>query len=95
MMDERARVNISNVMYHAMRIWPKCRVHWLVKEAIDSPDMWLSDETWLRIRHRFARGSRRPQGWPRPDFVSVSSSPRFVERSLGERLLAVVEQFLA
>jgi hypothetical protein len=95
MMDQKERANISNVMYHAMRAWPECRVHWLVKEAIDSPAMWLSDETWLRIRPRFTCGSRRPRGWPRPDFVSVSSSPEFVNHALRGQLLAVVERFRA
>ncbi len=95
MMDEKGRVNIANVMFHAMRVWPECQVHWLVQEAIDSPAMWLSDETWRHVRRRFTRGSSRPRSWPRPDCVSVSSSPEFVNHSLREKLLAVAERFSA
>ena len=52
MMDEKTHVNIANLVYHAMRLWPECRVHWLVQEPVDSPAMWLSDETWGRLRRR-------------------------------------------
>ncbi|MBN1629680.1 MAG: UPF0489 family protein, partial [Thermoleophilia bacterium] len=38
MMDTRASPNIANFIYHAMRQWPGCRVHWLVDEPIDSPE---------------------------------------------------------
>ncbi len=30
MMDQRQQTNIGNFMFHAMRMWPECRVHWLV-----------------------------------------------------------------
>lgn len=93
MMDERKRINIANLMYHAVRLWPECHVHWLVQEAIDSPAMWLSDETWSRLRPLFSHGCRRPRGWPRPHLVSVSSSPEFVNPGLRGKLLAVVERF--
>ena len=43
MMDQQT--NIANFMFHAMRIWPKCQVHWLVQHPIDSPAVWLEDET--------------------------------------------------
>lgn len=95
MMDEKKQANIANLMYHAMRLWPECRVHWLVQEAIDSPAMWLSDETWSHIRHRFSRGPGRPKGWPRPNLVSVCTSPEFVKDALRKRLLDVVKSFVA
>ena len=95
MMDERKRANMANVMYHAMRLWPECRVHWLVQEAIDSPAMWLSDDTWAHLRQRFSHGSCRPRSWPRPDLVSICTSPEFVEEAQRERLLAVVARFIA
>ena len=28
-MDQRRNTNIANLMYHAMVMWPQCRVHWL------------------------------------------------------------------
>jgi hypothetical protein len=31
MMDQRPQTNIANFMFHAMRIWSQCRVHWLVQ----------------------------------------------------------------
>jgi hypothetical protein len=93
MMDEREQSNIGNFMYHAMRIWPQCRVHWLVAHPIDSPEMWLSEETWHAFRGRFSFGSERPQNWPRPNFVSVCTSPDFVEDILRENLLEVVQRF--
>ena len=42
MMDQRRNANIANFMYHAMRTWPQCRVHWLTERPImDSPRFWL------------------------------------------------------
>ena len=89
MMDEKKQANI------AMQLWPECRVHRLVQEAIDSPAMWLSDETWSHIRPRFSHGPGRPKRWLRPDLVSVCTSPEFVEEAQLERLLAVVARFTA
>lgn len=62
MMDERTQSNIANMMYHAMQTWSECRVHWLVDNPIDSPDIWLNDETWVRLRGRFSFGPRQPKG---------------------------------
>ena len=59
MMDQRQQTNIANFMFHAMRMWPQCRVHWLVQHPIDSPAMWLEDETWDSLRRRFSQGPRR------------------------------------
>ena len=93
MMDERMQTNIANLMYHAMRVWPECRVHWVVVDPIDSPAMWLSEETWSSFRTRFTLGPERPRGWPRPNLVSVCTSPAFVESNLREDLLGVVQRF--
>jgi hypothetical protein len=64
---------IGNMMLHAMRTWPQCRVHWLVETPIDSPRMWVADETWKHLAARLSMGRRKPRGWPRPKFVSVWS----------------------
>ncbi len=32
MTDEKPRPNIANVVYHAMRQWPACRVQWIVEK---------------------------------------------------------------
>ena len=40
MMDQRQQASIGNFIFHAMTLWPQCRVHWQVQEAIDSPAMW-------------------------------------------------------
>lgn len=93
MMDQRPQTNIANFMFHAMRIWPRCRVHWLVQHPIDSPAMWLEDETWEAFRRRFSRGPHRPARWPQPNLVSVCTSPGFVSQKLREQLLEVVSQF--
>ena len=61
-----------------------CRVHWMVQHPIDSPAMWLDDETWDSLRHRFSHGTHRPALWPKPDVVSVCTSPDFVTPSLAE-----------
>jgi len=93
MMDERQQTNIANFMLHAMRMWPQCRVHWLVQHPIDSPVMWLEDETWNSLRRRFSCGPRRPARWPKADLVSVCTSPDFVHPRLTEQLLEVVSKF--
>ncbi|MBW7866519.1 MAG: UPF0489 family protein [Candidatus Hydrogenedentes bacterium] len=90
MMDSRRTINIANCMRHAMNLWPECRVHWMVDCAIDSPAMWLSDGEWAELCKRFSMGRRIPQGWPKPDFVSVCTSPDFLGTGLLERLLQVV-----
>lgn len=91
MMDERATPNIANWIVHAMRTWPRCHVHWLVEMPIDSPQMWLSDETWEDLKPRFSIGKRRPRGWPKPNFVSVCTSPYFVAKPLYDQLLNLLE----
>jgi len=93
MMDERANTNIGNVMYQAMRTWPRCKVHWLIQQPIDSPAMWLTDATWKSLRRRFSRGPIIPPDWPRPDIVSVCTSPAFLPSTLRKGLLEVVQMF--
>ena len=94
MMDQRQQTNIANFMYHAMRIWPQCRVHWLVQHPIDSPAMWLEKETWDSLRRRFSYGSYRPTRWPKPDIVSVCTSPEFVVPNLTADLMDVLSGFM-
>ena len=95
MMDQRQQTNIANFMFHAMRLWPQCRVHWLVQNSIDSPAMWLDDESWKSLSRRFSYGPDRPIRWPKPDVVSVCSSPEFVPPNLAAELISVVSGFLA
>ena len=93
MMDQRQQTNIANFMFHAMRMWSECRVHWLVQYPIDSPAMWLKDETWDSLRHRFSHGPLRPARWPKPNVVSVCTSPGFVPPNLATELMDVVAAF--
>ena len=94
MMDRRQQTNIGNFMFHAMRLWPQCRVHWLVQEVIDSPAMWLDDETWNSLCHRFSHGPHRPTRWPKPHVVSVCTSPEFVSPELTAELVKVLSGFM-
>ena len=93
MMSDQKVPNIANVMFHAMCKWPTCRVHWLVDQPIDSPEMWLSDEAWDSLAPKFSMGSKRPPEWPAPDIVSVCTSPEFVELPLREQLMERIRQF--
>ena len=93
MMDQRPQTNIANFMFHAMRIWSQCRVHWLVQYPIDSPEMWLDDETWDLFHRRFTHGPHRPAQWPKPDLVSVCTSPDFVTPAVTQELLKVLSCF--
>ena len=95
MMDQRQQVNIGNFMFHAMRMWPQCRVHWLVQHPIDSPAMWLADETWDSLRCRFSHGPHRPARWPKPGVVSVCTSPDFVVPQLAAELTNVLAESIA
>ena len=92
MMDEHDRPNIANVMYHAMRKWPTCRLHWITVSPIDSPAMWLSEEAWSMLEKRFSVGQEIPANWPKPDLVSVTTSPGFVSDRLANRLRNVIKE---
>ena len=93
MMDQKRTTNIANFMYHAMRTWETCRVHWMIQYPIDSPEMWLDDDVWESLSARFSVGSHCPHGWPKPDMVSVCSSPDFVGDDLLQRLLVITKEF--
>jgi len=94
MMDQRQQTNIANFMFHAMRMWPQCQVHWLVQHPIDSPAMWLEDETWRLLEGRFSYGPNRPFRWPKPDVVSICTSPDFVVPKLASELMEVLAEFM-
>ena len=88
MLSERPPPNFGSFVYFAMRHWPDCRVVWVTPQPIDSPDIWLSDEAWEAVSARFECVRRfRWRRWPKPDLVSVCTSPDFVEPNLSERLL--------
>jgi len=87
MLSEQRPIQFGNFLYFVMLKWPTCRVHWLNKGPIDYPDMWLSEEAWQRVGSRFTSGSRLNPSWPEPDFVSVCTSPGFVEEPLRRELL--------
>ena len=94
MMDQKRNTNIANFMYHAMRTWKSCRVHWIVDHPIDSPEMWLDDDVWISFSQRFSMGSNRPHGWPKPDIVSICTSPEFINDDLLQRLLKTSKEFM-
>jgi len=94
MMDQKRNTNIANFMYHAMRTWKSCRVHWIVDHPIDSPEMWLDDDVWISFSQRFSMGSNRPRGWPKPDIVSICTSPEFINDDLLQRLLKTSKEFM-
>jgi hypothetical protein len=92
MMNQKQTGNIANITYRAMVSWPKCKVFWIVNERIDSPSMWLDDEVWHELRLRFRTGKKLPQ-WPRPDFMTICTSPEFVKNELLEQLMNEVFRF--
>jgi hypothetical protein len=87
MLGEQPPIQFGNFLYFGMLKWPACRVHWLTKAPIDYPDMWLSEEAWQRVASRFTSGARLNANWPKPDFISVCTSPGFVEEPLRQELL--------
>ena len=93
MMDERQAPNIANVMFHAMTRWPACRVCWMAQDRIDDPSQWLADETWAMLRPRFRMVNRLPRRWPKPDLVSVCTSPEFVDVSLLTQLTDALAEY--
>ena len=86
MMSEGPPANFGSYLYFAMRHWPKCRVIWVTPQPIDHPNMWLSDAAWEAVSRGFQCARRfRPQ-WPKPDLVSVCTSPDFIGARLRRRL---------
>ena len=91
MLSERPPANFGNFVYFALRHWPECRVVWVTPQPIDSPDLWLSDDAWEAVSARFKCVRRFRWRWPKPDVVSVGTSPDFVEPRLSAKLLERVE----
>jgi hypothetical protein len=94
MMSQQKNANIANFMFHTMREWENCQVYWMVDTAIDSPEMWIDDDVWASLKSRFSMGSERPKGWPKPDIVSVCTSPEFINGSLLQKLLKTSSEFM-
>jgi hypothetical protein len=92
MLSESPPVQFGNFPYFALRQWPECRVHWLTAKPIDHPDMWLSQTAWHAISSRFSSGSKMRREWPKPDLVSVCTSPGFVDEKLSRSLLERIEK---
>jgi hypothetical protein len=92
MLSETEPIQFGNFLYFAMQRWPECRVHWQVNGPIDFPSMWLSDESWDSVASRFTMGPRRRCGWPKPDIVTVCTSPGFIDKRLAAKLLGAVRQ---
>ncbi len=65
----------------------KLRVHWLVKESIDRPDMWLSERGWNSVADRFTIGANPQLAWLKPDLVNVCTSPGFIDTTLRRKLV--------
>jgi hypothetical protein len=93
MLSEQKPINFGSFLYFAMRRWPKCPIHWQVDDPIDSPSMWLSDEAWESIANRFTTGPYRKRDWPRPDIVTVCTSPGFLNKALARELVKQVHDF--
>jgi hypothetical protein len=56
--------------------------------------MWLDNDVWLSFSPRFSVGSNRPHGWPKPDIVSICTSPDFISNDLLQRLLKTTEELM-
>ena len=87
MMSDRPPVSFGSFLYFAMRHWPECRVVWLTRQPIDSPDMWLSDDAWDAVASRFKCVTRFSRQWPKPDLVSLCTSPDFIDERLSQSLM--------
>lgn len=87
LLSDQPPIQFGNFMFFAMRRWPKCRVHWLVDRRIDSPQQWLSEEAWESLARRFTCGPHRPRMWPKPELVTVATSPGFLDEGLRRRLM--------
>jgi hypothetical protein len=66
----------------------------MVDTAIDSPEMWLDDDIWAHISNRFSMGCEKPKKWPKPNIVSICTSPEFINDSLSYRLLKTSREFM-
>jgi hypothetical protein len=90
MFCERRPIGLGNFLYFAMQQWPDCRLHWQVNKPIDLPSTWLSDEAWDSVANRFTMGPRRKREWPKPDIVTVCTSPGFVDERLAAKLVGAL-----
>ena len=91
MLSERPPANLGSFLYFAMRHWPDCQVVWVTPQPIDYPDIWLSDDAWEAISSRFECAKRFRRRWPKPDVVSVCTSPGFIDLPLSKRLMERIE----
>jgi len=94
MMSQQKRPNIANFIFHAMQEWENCQVYWMVDMAIDSPEMWIDDDVWESLKRRFIVGSEIPKGWPKPNIVSICTSPEFINDNLLQKLLKTSSEFM-
>jgi hypothetical protein len=88
MLSERQPANCGNF---AMRYWSDCQVVWVTPQPIDYPDIWLSNDAWQAVSSRFDCAKCFRRHWPKPDVVSVCTSPDFIDPPLSKRLLERIE----
>jgi len=93
MMFERPPANFGSYVYFAMRHWPECRVIWVTPQPIDYPNLWLSEDAWQAVSSRFERARRFNGQSPKPDLVSVCTSPDFIDGRLSRSLLERIRDF--
>jgi hypothetical protein len=55
--------------------------------------MWLSDDGWNIVSKRFSNGRTIPESWPKPDLVSICTSPEFITEKSRTELLRHIELF--
>lgn len=94
MMSQHKKPNIANFLFHAMQEWKSCSVFWMVDTPIDTPGMWLDDDVWASLKNRFNLGAARPKDWPKPNLVSLCTSPEFIDRTLLQNLLKTAKEFM-
>ena len=87
MLSETPPIQYGNFIYFAMLQWPDCQVHWLTKDPIDHPDMWISEKAWKLVAERFTFGRCIKPSWPKPDLVTISTSPGYIDEKLSKTLL--------
>ena len=91
LLNDAPRINAANFMVSVMQQWPTCQVLWVMPEPIDWPDLWLDEETWQRLHGRFRWVPAVPTDAPRPEMVTVCTSPGFLAESLTTQLLTVIQ----
>ena len=91
MFSDKLPVNSSNFIYFAMKKWSNCRVIWVIPQPIDNPRMWLSDRSWSSVSSRFKCSPMFNSEWPKPDLITVSKSPDFIDNNLSQYLLQIIK----